>query len=198
MKFEYNKEYVRNNLKEYWEQCSFSFLQENKDWYSKMRDWLNEFKERKKLDIPIEVICGTFSSLSPQCSVKQNKEFLEQFYNGFVRKHTLQQHNKAKEINTFYGEYVEEKRILEILNGYKTQRFFLNLLYPLENKGVTIDTHCINISGYNQKSVTTKQYLFLEQEWNNFAKDVNLLGHELQSVLWCKHRNNLEKDKKYD
>lgn len=197
MRFEYSKQFVKDNLIEHWQQCSFSFIEEHKNWYDKTRKWLNEFREKKKLDIPIEVIIGTFSALSPQCSFRQNKEFLEHFYKGF-QKHTSNQHNKAKEINKLYGEYVEEKRVLEILNGYKTQRFFLNILYPFENKGVTVDSHCIAIAGYSQKSVTSKQYLFLEEQYSIFAEENNLLPHQMQSCLWVLRRQNLEKDKFYD
>lgn len=201
MKFEYNKEVVKDNLREMHECLSYSFIEENKYWYNQMQFWCKELSD--KIDVPLTPVVGVFAALSPMCSLRQNKIICEGYFAGF-EKHTKSQIDKANRITSFWGYLTDDyetqkKQIMTYLGGMKTKSFFDNIISPNESKLVTLDRHAIRIAtGEKRLSITDKMYKFLEECYLEVAKEVGLSGLQLQAVLWQHWRDSNNKSQHFD
>lgn len=192
-KFIYNSEVIQDNLEEMWSAISLSSFLEGKEWY-----WIANSIAQDIADtynVPIEVICGVMASMSPQKSWEENiklcKRYIEDPHNfkGHVRKMV----GKAHIISMWWQGYKDRKGFIErILNGPKIVSFFNNMLNPYDNSYITIDTHHLSICLGDSKinTCTPKQYEFLRQETLKFAKKQNLIGNEVQAILWTHYRKN--------
>lgn len=185
MKFQYNKQYIESNIEECLESVPLSLYKQN--WYSDAHNFAKEISN--KYNKPLINVVATISNLSPQNNWNQNKLWTDLFYQG-IQKHTNCQHNKALICNRLNNK----QEILKTINGLKTQRFFQNILEPFEENGVTIDVHMLKIAGFSIKSVTPKQYLFLEKIFIDVAKSIHLQSSKLQEILWSNYRINLNKN----
>jgi hypothetical protein len=164
-----------------------------KSWYVDANDFAIHLSA--KYNTPLLNVCGLISSLSPQKSWEENKKQAERFLStGDTNNQTNA--NKAKAHKIMLATSKEE--IVAILNGNKTQRFFLNILLPNEIYGVTIDRHAIAAAIQNNNNVrpldkklailTDNQYSFFEQCYEYAALKLNLLPHELQAIVWENYR----------
>lgn len=196
-KFQYNKEPIKEHINEMFESITSIEQEKYKLWYIESNKWCKDFaKEHELKHIPV---MGVTAALSPMCSWKQNKLFVEAYYNG-IEKHFKAQIAKANRIDANYcylgiSDYnTNKKQIISYLGGRKTQSFFQNILEPTKSKTVTIDRHMLTIAGITTNSITNKQYNFLEIVFQELAKDKKLLPLQYQSILWGYYRqsNNLE------
>jgi len=199
-KFEYNKDFIEDNILEMWDGLSIQTILTNKNWYRDTNKWCQDFSDT--IELPIMPVVGVFSALSPQCSFKQNKIFCEAYFTGF-EKHTKTQIDKCNRITAFYGYLNQDwnnqkKQIHTYLGGRKTQSFFENILEPNDSQRVTLDRHAFKIAGFDIITLTNKQYDFMEECYQNCAKQVNMLPSELQAILWVYWRDVNNKSKFYD
>lgn len=197
VKFHYNKEIVKEHVSEMFEYITHVDKEKYRYWYEEASEWCRNFAKQYKLKhMPV---MGVTAGLSPQCSWKQNKLFVEAYYNG-IEKHYKSQIAKCNRIDANYcylgiTDYnTNKKQIISYLGGKKTQSFFQNILEPKKSKVVTIDRHMLIIAGISNKSLTVKQYNFLENIFQELANESNLLPLQYQAILWGFYRqeNNLE------
>jgi hypothetical protein len=109
----YTKEYLEDNIEEVFDSMGWKYFIEHKDWYISYHEWCDNLG--KKVGIPTICVCGIFSALSPQVSIKQNKIITELFFKG-IPKHTGSQLNKADKIAAMYGFVRDEE--------YQVEQFF--------------------------------------------------------------------------
>ena len=88
-----------------------------------------------------------------------------------------------KEENVYYDD-----EILKILNGDKTKRFYLNMVYP-SGGGVTVDRHAIAIAigrtaTDKEQSISSAVYTFLEECYIMTSETLGLTPLHLQSITW--------------
>ena len=128
--------------------------------------------------------CAVLAALSPKKSWKENKRLAWNFIvNGVHTGHTKVNIEKAKACL----DVIDDTKVLEILNGEKTKAFYLNMLYPHRNTGVTIDRHAVEIAlgkVIPDHSMTVRQYQFFERCYIMAANKIDLLPHQLQAVTW--------------
>lgn len=94
-------------------------------------------------------------------------------------------HGRARALKYLRGEV----DFLDVTKGLKTRAFYQNLLDPLKNDRVTVDGHMICVwrgIDANMKALTIgkKEYRLIESEIIRLAREINLLGHQLQAILW--------------
>ena len=77
-KFVYNEKFIKDNIGECYNCIDYQVVAKNKDWFIEANKFCKKFAKRNKLDLM--PVIGTLSALSPQCSWKQNKIFLEAYY----------------------------------------------------------------------------------------------------------------------
>lgn len=188
MKFIYNSDVIQDNLEEMWCATSLSSFLEGKEWY-----WIAHSIAQDIADtynVPIEVAVGVLSSLSPQKEWSHNVELAKEFFEtkGVRIRHTGLISAKARLIHNNYKAYKDRKGFIErVLNGPKIVNFFNNILNPYDKSYICVDRHhltcCLGDSKIN--TCTPKQYEFLKEETIKFAKKQNMIGNEVQAILWC-------------
>lgn len=190
MKFKYDSELVQDNIKEIWETLSLCSYLEGKNWYWEAHNICQDIAD--EFNIPIDVVCGVMAAMSPQKSWNENIKLCKRYcenskdFKGHVRGVI----SKAHIISMYSTSYKDRKAFIErMLKGDKIVNFFNNILNPYDRSWVTIDRHHIQIcTGLKIETVTYKQYDFLKEETIKFAKTVNLIPCELQSILWIHFR----------
>lgn len=187
-KFIYNSELIQDNLSEMWEAVSLPSFLEGKEWYWVAHSVAQDIADTH--NVPIEVAVAVLSSLSPQKEWNHNVELAKEFFEtkGVRVRHTGVITNKARLIYKNYKMFRDRKRFIErVLNGPKIVNFFNNILNPYDKSYCTIDRHqlscCLGDSKIN--TCTPKQYEFLKNETLKFAKKQNMIGNEVQAILWC-------------
>lgn len=193
MKFVYNSEFIQDNLEEMWEATSLSSFIEGKQWYWEAHKICQDIAD--EYNVPIEVSTGILASLSPQKSWKHNIELAKEFFEtrGKRVRHTSVISAKGRLIYNSYKAYNDRKGFIErVLNGPKIVSFFNNILNPYDNSYICIDRHHLTccLGDVKINTCTLKQYEFLRQETLKFAKKQNLLGSEVQAILWVHVRNS--------
>jgi hypothetical protein len=182
------------NMRNTYDQCLEEELVNGKDWYKHAN--LFSFALSEKYKVSEMKVAGIIAALSPQKEWLHNKVLAEEFIRtkGKISKHTGMQSSKARNILN----HAQSKEDIEIyLGGLKTINFFNNIYNPSSKEHVTIDRHHIYLSvGFDAKSCTPKQYKFLKQNTLIFAKEVDMIPSELQSVLWLCWKRLKKYDKK--
>lgn len=78
-------------------------------------------------------------------------------------------------------------------NGNKVFNFFLNILFPDIENGVTIDRHAAEALGFKRPS-TPKQYKVIEMAYVELTAHINAMygthymWHQVQAMVWVSHR----------
>lgn len=180
----------------------------SKNWYTEANLFAQELSTKYR--ISLDKICGIIAGLSPAISWEQNKkdaEILALLYD-------LNLHNEALEHHRFSTYARNVLKCIDILNrdaeviqafsnkkcGFKTRYFYLNILKPTEQTGVTIDRHAVAIAegrNYSEaKGLTPKQYNDYACQYIKIARENDLLAHELQAITWVAYKhakdNNIE------
>lgn len=151
-----------------------------------------KFLFSRQHDLTVPQIVGIIAALSPQKSWQENKRLARDFVISGKQHGTTQAFlNKARDIaklNKQVGRTVTmEAQIVDILNGEKIKAFFLNILYPQKNTGVTVDRHTIEIAvGHKLTNhrLTVKQYQFFQRAYMLASIELNYLPHEIQAMTW--------------
>lgn len=139
---------------------------------------------------------GIIAALSPLKEWTLNKAMAEEFIRtkGKTCRHTSSQALKARRILN----YASTKRDVEnCLGGLKTINFFNNIYNPSSKEHVTVDRHHIYLSlGWDAQVCTPKQYGFIKENTIILANELDIIPHELQSILWvCWKRIKKDEEK---
>ncbi len=193
MKFEYNKEFIEENLKEVLEAVPLFSYREASMWYSRANNIAKELS--KKYRVAHYKVCGIIAALSPQKSWPQNISITELFLKTKCKecKHVTRMHDKA--IRVFNAK--SNKEVDKILNGKKIVNFYNHIYKPQDDKYVVLDVHMLQLilQNYRVKSCTDKQYEFLKDIFIKFAKKEGFKVSTLQSILWLYFRVNKKRIK---
>ena len=134
-------------------------------------------------EIPLNKVVGVVSALSPNNKWNQN---LKDAWN-FLDAPSIQtkvctfknQRRKALDILDSDGS---DESILGILKGAKTSNFYKNIRYYRDSQAVTVDTWAYRSVGLKP---SVKNFKATELAYKNVAKELNLMPHQVQAVVWC-------------
>ena len=204
---DYSRTKIKNNIMKVY---NVSLESEKNDWYkeanifgSQVSEFLSGFMSR---DVSKRQVLGIVSALSPLKEWSKNKDLavdlimsgdcghmklnkqkaldiLNLQYTGNGHPMDSQRDEVFKEENVYYDD-----EILKILNGDKTKRFYLNMVYP-SGGGVTVDRHAIAIAigrtaTDKEQSISSAVYTFLEDCYIMTSETLGLTPLHLQSITW--------------
>jgi hypothetical protein len=183
-----------NNILRYYDLATKTEILRGKNWYRDANYFADIMQQRhghKKYQI-----VGIIAALSPQTNWQENKRIAELFLLGYREElHNGQQLFKAEQCLE-----AKKSQIFKLLtkDGKKTSYFYNNILYCNYDNGVTIDRHAIGVCtqkpnkvraiNNNGAQITKRQYDFFQTCFNEAAKKVNILPHELQAIVWSSYR----------
>jgi hypothetical protein len=186
-----------NSILRFYELASLSELQDGLTWYAEANKYARELA--KRFDLSLQQVAGLIAVFSPQAGWVENKRYTVSFlYSPNVRVRSQVQTNKAKQILKLTNE-------ADIYNAqsindaaWKTKAFFKNILNPDLDDSVTIDRHAIasciqrpeNVSALDATygDLTKSQYEFFQSCYIKAARQVNVLPHQLQAIVWVTYR----------
>jgi len=201
--FEYSRTKIKNNILRVY---ADSLESEKNDWYkeantfgSQVSDFLSAFS---RLSVSKRKVLGIVSALSPLKEWNKNKELAVDLILSGDCGHMKNNKQKALDILALKNDkpIVMDEKILGILNGDKTKRFYLNMMYPsgsgatlfsslYPGGGVTVDRHAIAIAiGRTateiEQVLTPNKYTFIENCYKITADALGLTPLHLQSITW--------------
>lgn len=188
--FNYNSKVIQDNISEIWDQHTYKDYNSGKFWYDEANQFSLELA--KEYNVTPAKSAGVLSALSPLKEWNLNKRITEEFFQLMKKapatgwrkaSHYYTQKLKAWKIYSITDPFIDE--IANILHGLKTVNFFHCIQNPLSCDHVCIDRHMIKVAlGADKPKLTTKQYLFLKQEYLTFAEKVNMIPCQSQGILW--------------
>ena len=136
--------------------------------------------------VPLSKVLGVVSALSPRQKWEGNLKIAEKKIRTGDCGAITQFKTKANQVIFSDGHASE---IWDILNGNKTQNFFMNLLYPDDKRYVTVDRHALSIAlgrtcTDKEQSLTDIQYEFFAECYKEVARDLDLVPNFVQSITW--------------
>ena len=183
---DYSRTKIRNNILKVYK---VSVNSEQNDWYREAHQFGVEvssfLKSFKNYDVTVNQVLGIVSALSPLKEWEKNKEIAVDFILTGDCGHMGANKRKARAILDCDGS---DDKILEILSGPKTSRFYMNMMYP-DGTGVTVDRHAIAIAigrtaTNKEQALTPKAYTFIEKSYIMTAETLGLDPLHLQSITW--------------
>jgi len=183
---DYSRTKIKNNILKVYK---VSVNSEQNDWYREAHQFGVEvssfLKSFKNYDVTVNQVLGIVSALSPLKEWEKNKEIAVDFILTGDCGHMGENKRKARAILDCNGS---DDKILEILSGPKTSRFYMNMMYP-DGTGVTVDRHAIAIAigrtaTNKEQALTPKAYTFIEKCYIMTAETLGLDPLHLQSITW--------------
>ena len=183
---DYSRTKIKNNILKVYK---VSVNSEQNDWYREAHQFGVEvssfLKSFKNYDVTVNQVLGIVSALSPLKEWEKNKEIAVDFILTGDCGHMGANKRKARAILDCDGS---DDKILEILSGPKTSRFYMNMMYP-DGTGVTVDRHAIAIAigrtaTNKEQALTPKAYTFIEKCYIMTAETLGLDPLHLQSITW--------------
>jgi len=187
--FEYSRTKIKNNILRVY---ADSLESEKNDWYREAHQWAVDVSKFlwsfKRINVSVKQVLGITSALSPLKEWEKNKELTVDFILSGDCGHMKNNKLKADKIRMAHSS-ISDDTILKILNGKKTQRFYMNMVHPDDGTGVTVDRHAIAIAiGRTateiEQSLTTNKYTFIENCYKITADALGLTPLHLQSITW--------------
>ena len=172
---------VSNHIRKVW------FLANEKEkatiWYKDAREFALSITTET---VGISESTGIISGLSPQKMWQTNKELAKEFIAFDTCGHMGENIRKVRAIVNSDGS---DKVIWNILNGNKTQRFYMNIKYPSSSEFVTVDRHSLSVAlgrvaTDKEMSMTDNHYKFFEDCYKKVASELDIIPSYLQSVTW--------------
>ena len=164
----------------------------SESWYSEANSFC--FNLSLIHGIPIRIVAGITSAMSPLKRWSQNMEMVETFLECRECKHTTTQAKKAESI---YGlqRYEDtlsdiqlDRLIMEFLGGEKTKSFYFSIVYPQTSPYVVLDSHMLKAFSNGNLKPTKNQYQTLSNYFIQKAFEYQIPVASLQSRIWCKLR----------
>jgi len=187
--FEYSRTKIKNNILRVY---ADSLESEKNDWYREAHQWAVDVSKFlwsfKRINVSVKQVLGITSALSPLKEWEKNKELTVDFILTGDCGHMKNNKLKADKIRMAHSS-INDDTILKILNGKKTQRFYMNMVHPDDGTGVTVDRHAIAIAiGRTateiEQALTPKKYTFIEKCYKMTADALGLTPLHLQSITW--------------
>lgn len=139
---------------------------------------------------------GVIAALSPRTQWDVNKDIAKQVIDAYMLGETkppkLSTNDRLmKAWRILSLEAASIQRIVDILHGPKSTRFFLNIIG--DANAVTVDTWANRIATNTEKPVRPgPHYQAIESAYQSVARKVGIAPRELQAILWCSIKRQTE------
>lgn len=166
---------------------------EGLNWYTDGHTFCKELADTHNL--PLAVVCGVISALSPGTNWERNKletvTLIEGARQGGGFKFTTYGQNVIKATEILEGIRKPHKAF-SMRTGAKTYNFFYNLLEPDNPDYCTVDRHAYRIAtGEEYGNILPKQYRSISDHYKRAAKRIGIIPNQLQAVLWIWYREQI-------
>lgn len=161
------------------------------NWYKDANEFVIDHS--LKYNIKQFRVAGILSALSPQKSWEHNKQLTDSFLRGSRKGHTKIQIDKAEQC--LIAKKPSDIYRLLSKGQVKTSQFYLNILCPNMNFGVTVDRHAIAACMYDTNNLqeidermyrlTPNHYNFFSNCYKQVSQQLSIRPHEAQAVIWC-------------
>lgn len=189
-----NTSQFETHVREWVERIQPHHWQEGTTWYKQASQFCRALSE--ETGTPFKNVCGVLAALSPQVSWEVNLASCESIvrYAEIDRGYTGYHINVEKALQCLTFEP------LTVLRGAKVIAFYHNIVSPLTDLHVTIDTHMGRIF-FDTMQLTAKQQAFLFSKKGNsvmqavlqkVAKRKRVKPHVLQAALWTCVREKVQ------
>lgn len=131
---------------------------------------------------PLHTVIGVMAALSPNNKWERNKLDTELFLNApyLKTKVCTFMSQRKKAFNIVHNKLLPDE-ILKELNGTKTKNFFDNIYNYRLSQNVTVDMWAYRSCGVEQKTKYIKDITLAYQQ---VAKELKIMPHQLQAVVW--------------
>ena len=148
-----------------------------------------------ELDLPIHIIIGVTSALSPNNKWERNiinaKDLCKAFIDGqdmdSIKVSTY--HKMKRKAWSILEQMPSYDETIKILNGKKIVSFFKNI--SGDESDITIDGHARNIYYNDRQGLTTPntnirklEYLDIQKAYLRASKKLGIKAYELQAITW--------------
>ena len=152
-----------------------------------------------ELDIPLHIVVGVMSALSPNNKYERNiidahylcKTFLDGNDMDSIKVSTY--HNMKKKAWHILEQMPTYEETIIILNGRKIISFFKNIMG--DETEITIDGHARNIYYNDRQGLTTPntnikklEYQDIQKAYQRASKKIGIKAYELQAITWVTWR----------
>ena len=151
------------------------------------------------LELPLHIVIGVVSALSPNNKWERNIVNAEDLCNAFINGQDMD----SIKVSTYHKMKQKAWHILEtmpsydetitILNGKKIVSFFRNI--SGDETDITIDGHARNIYYNDRQGLTTpntnikkNEYLDIQKAYLRASKKLGVKAYELQAITWVAWR----------
>jgi hypothetical protein len=186
-----------NNILKFYALANVSEVTEGINWYNDAHKYARDLAAR--FNLSVSQVAGIIAAFSPQTGWQENKRFTLTFLiNPKTRVKSLVQDIKAKKMLQLKSESDIYHALSVNDAAWKTKAFFLNILNPDIVTDVTIDRHAIaaclqkpdKVESLSERysKITKAQYDFLQACYVDAAKQLEILPHQLQAIVWTVYR----------
>lgn len=159
----------------------------------------------QRYEMPLDVVVAAFVALSPNNDYTGNLRSLMSVLEGHRKGHTFDhvQVSTYRHAGARAWSYVQgTASFLDLARGPKIVNFYHNVLYPSDNRWVTVDGHMV--AAWRGQNLTMKQaipkgvkeYHDIAHAVKRMAFSLFLLPHQVQAIIWFVRKRTL--NVKYD
>lgn len=171
---------MENQIKKHYNSSDLKQRKEGLTWYKRAHN--EALLLSQVFDVELPKVVGIIAALSPnnkwQRNLKDAWNLLETPLIKTKCSTYIKQRQKALDILNGTGRDID---ILRTLGGTKTKNFYTNILYYKYSQEVTVDMWAYRSVNLEPKQ---KHYNSVELAYTNVAKELNIMPHQLQAVVW--------------
>lgn len=165
---------INENIGYWLERAGSHHFSGGKKWYQEAHQWCKS--QSDKHSVPLSKVVAVTASLSPRVSWERNKILVDELLClgdcGCIPAHKKRALENLKSFGSFKL-------------GKKTGAFYHNILFYKYSQDVTIDFRIWDFFKLDEwNHITPKRYNYMEKIFQREAKNLSLLPHQLQAILW--------------
>lgn len=177
---------LKQKIRKHYDSADVQTLNQGLTWYN--RAYNEAVLLSQVFEVPLWKVCGVISALSPRNKWARNLsdawDILET--PKLSTKTCTFKSQRQKAIDIINAK--EENEVLKILGGTKTKHFYTNILRYDTSDCVTVDVWAYRSVDLEPKN---KFYKPIEAAYQQVAKELGIMPHQVQAVVWGVVRGNL-------
>lgn len=176
---------MRELILKHFREASNSDISDGMRWYRDAHLYCKTISN--KYNLPLYKAVAMLAVLSPRNKWERNKQDLVNviLYRDKAVCGTFNQ-NKDKAIKILDAKNEEE--VTNLVSSIKCYNFFINIYKPNMTGFVTVDVWAMRSVDFDG-NLTEKRYNDIKRAYIDASKELSILPHELQAIVWTKIRS---------